>query len=605
MKPSPRLRAPVTIDGLNEALGALEGGVCGGGVMRPAALRGIWRDRLRPFWRLRPGLYEGMARRFATHGENFLVIEVAAESRRFFGERAAMLFLEALAAARSGSPGRCREILAGSPELMEGVADAPALLARTFKDAWKATGDAAFLERGFACYLKAYRDSGGDAFPGVNAAAMALLSGRHAEARELAIEVRNHLAGTGGGDYWAAVTRAECSLVLGEIGRAEEEYRAACAGTGVPRANLVTTRAQARLLLPCHGCDARLFDVAFPLPNIVCFTGHRIDEPGRPVPRFPAEQEVRVAGAIAEFLRANRVAIGFSSAAQGGDLLFAEAVRARPGGETHLFVPRDREGFRKTSVSLEGDPSWEGRFDVALEEADEINELESASGNPPGPADFDYINRVCLGAAMMRAREMDCELTLLAVWDGSSGGEGGTSGAVAMARAAGVAIGVIRPDGTPFHPREMPAALVPTEEIFAIVAFRGNGRTTPPRSGDARWLLWDDPFLSVVFPTATGAVQYAEAVAATGKTGVAMHYGPVARLENPLTGEEIPGGVHLKRTRQLLGACPEGRICATAEFASVARLEGCPAHFEYLGRLAPAPGTREQQLFQLARHPTP
>ncbi len=595
----------VTIDSLYGDLLVLKGAILGRNILRPAALRQIWRERLRPFWRLVPELYEGIASRFAAQGENFLVIEVAAESRRFFGEQPSLLFLEALAAARSGSPWRCREILVSRPDVLAQVADAPALLARTFKDAWKATGDPRFLEQSFDYYHRAYLDSRGNVFPGVNAAAMALLAGKAETARTLAGEVLGSLDSPVAEDYWTAVTRAECLLILGEVSRSREQYRLACAVSEIPRANLVTTRAQARLLLPCHACGARDFDEVFPLPNIACFSGHRIDAPGRTPARFPASAVRAVAARIGEILRGYRIEIGYCSASQGGDLIFAEVVRGLPGGETRIFLPGGREDFRRTSVSVEGDSSWDARFDTALAEADEITELELSGSGGPGPEDFDYANRACLGAAMMRARELDCELKLIALWDGLAGPKGGTSEMVGLSVRAGVSVEVIDPIRPEAQPRAATTASDPvdTGQLFSIVVFREAGGAIPAEPARARWLLWEDPFFTVIFRSAADAAAFAAEIAGAHGSKAALHFGPVSLIVNPLTGEEAPGGIHLKRTRELLASCPDGRVCASAEFAAVARLEGFPGDFEYLGRLSPACGGPERQVFQLAPEP--
>lgn len=595
----------MTIDSLHSEVLALKKAVAGSETMRPARVRAVWRKRQRPFWRLEPALYEGMAKRLAALGENFLVMEVVAESRRFFGETPQMTYLEALALARAGSPQRCLEILLERRELLAGIADAPALRARICKDGWKATGDSRLLEESLRHYLHAYRESNGDPFPGINAASMSLLAGRADEARSLAAEVRERLGSPRADeDYWAAVTRAECSLVLGDIETSRDQYRTACGGLDVPKANLVTTRAQARLLLASHGCPPRDFDAVFSLPNIACFTGHRIDDPDRATPRFPASAAPAVAARLRELLSAANISLGFSSAAQGGDILFAEAIRASPGGETNIFIPGDREAFRHASVSMKSDPSWDQRFDQTLAEADEVTDIEIARGDIPQPVDFDYCNRLCLGAAMFRARELDSELTLVALWDGRPGPRGGTSDAVRLARRAGLNVEVI----DPLQPSAVNVSSIEPEvpagerNLFSIVVVRVGSGAVPSDLGKAQWVVWDQPLLTGVFASTHDAVSAAKSLLSSGAVcdgRVGLHFAPLEFLSDPLKSATHPGGIHLRRARELHQLCLKNSVCASAEFAAAARLENAGAEFEYLGSLGFGSSSPERQVYRL------
>ncbi|MEI6034903.1 MAG: tetratricopeptide repeat-containing protein [Verrucomicrobiae bacterium] len=597
------LEPQVTIESLHGDLLSLRAAISGGGTLRPPALREIWRTRLRPFWRLHPELYEGLAKRFAAQGENFLVIEVAAESRRFFGEQAGMLFLEALAAARSGSSGRCREILLSRPEILAQEADAPALLARTFKDAWKATGDPQFLERSFEYYHQAYLSAPSNAFPGVNAAAMALLAGKTEVSRALASGVSRGLDALEAGDYWTVVTRAECALILGDVDRAREGYRAACAGGDVPLANRVTSRAQARLLLAELGHSERDFDAVFALPAVAFFTGHRVDAPSRLHPRFPAAAVPDVRARLLSHLAAGRIEIGYSSAAQGGDILFAEALQENPASESHIFLPSDREGFRRQSVSMPGDPAWDARFDAVLAAADDVVGLDPAR---PGELDagfFDYINRAGLGSAIRRARELDCEMQVIALWDGGPGPRGGTSDVVRLARAAGIPIKILPPILPGRTPEFSSAAADPLQRLFSIACGPLGLEQIPPslfEGTSASGFTLGEAHFWAYFDEAGAALAFARAFQAMEEAALALHYGPATWAHNPLTGLASPGGRHAFRAREMLELCPNERICASAEFAAQAAVEGNGAAFEYLGRAAVAPGRPERQLFRLA-----
>ena len=106
-----------------------------------------------------------------------------------------------------------------------------------------------------------------------------------------------------------------------------EHYSAAATGSPQPYANLMTSRAQVRLLLPALGLDLRAFDSCFPIPSVACFSGHRLDEPDRRASRFPAASAEAVKDRIRDAVTKLRIGFGYSSAANGADILFLEAMQ--------------------------------------------------------------------------------------------------------------------------------------------------------------------------------------------------------------------------------------------------------------------------------------
>ena len=70
------------------------------------------------------------------------------------------------------------------------------------------------LDRAFEAYHSIYAESG-DSFPGINAATLALLAGRHERSRAIALALLEDSAVAAGGDYYKAATRAEALLLLG------------------------------------------------------------------------------------------------------------------------------------------------------------------------------------------------------------------------------------------------------------------------------------------------------------------------------------------------------------------------------------------------------
>src|SRR5258708_32403129 len=67
----------------------------------------------------------------------------------------------------------------------------------------------------------------------------------------------------------------------------------------------------------------------FRVPEVIIFSGHMVDAPGRRAPRFPVQYVDAVAEQIRLTLDSVGAQIGISSAACGSDLLFIESMLAR------------------------------------------------------------------------------------------------------------------------------------------------------------------------------------------------------------------------------------------------------------------------------------
>ena len=109
-----------------------------------------------------------------------------------------------------------------------------------------------------------------------------------------------------------------------------------------------------------------------PFDGIVAFTGHMIDRPTRPQPRFAASAENKVTREIRAKLDELDARIGFSSEACGGDIIFLEQILDR-GGEIHIVLPYREEIFKEnclTGFQPEA-PSdyWRKRFDRVIDHA--------------------------------------------------------------------------------------------------------------------------------------------------------------------------------------------------------------------------------------------
>lgn len=97
--------------------------------------------------------------------------------------------------------------------------------------------------------------------------------------------------------------------------------------------------------------------------RVFLFSGHMIDAPDRPEPRFPAAQEAIAARAISDtldILGAGPEDLALCSGACGGDILFAEACLQR-GVRLEVRLPFAIPTFLEKSVTFAGE-EWRTRF---------------------------------------------------------------------------------------------------------------------------------------------------------------------------------------------------------------------------------------------------
>ena len=160
-------------------------------------------------------------------------------------------------------------------------------------------------------------------------------------------------------------------------------------------------------------------------PRVVVVSGHMVDAPGRPEPRFPPEEVARVDAEVRETLDAWGVdgsTTLVTGAARGADLLAAEAARDR-GAAVRVVLALPPDEFEARSVALDG-TDWAERFRSALSSA-KVEVVE----HPPGEDVFAGTNTRMIEIA----RELDPEPHALLVWNGREGdGPGGTRDFIAQ-----------------------------------------------------------------------------------------------------------------------------------------------------------------------------
>jgi hypothetical protein len=170
--------------------------------------------------------------------------------------------------------------------------------------------------------------------------------------------------------------------------------------------------------MPDHGVVTR----------VVLVSGHLVDAPDRPEPRFPPSRVPWVAGRVREALEDWDVGPGTTvicGGARGADIIAAEIGHAR-GAHVMLCLALPPAEFERQSVDLP-DTDWGERFRHLLSVA-EVHELAASAGNAGDPAADDQLFARANESMVDMASRIDARPRALIVWDGMSGdGPGGTA----------------------------------------------------------------------------------------------------------------------------------------------------------------------------------
>ena len=163
------------------------------------------------------------------------------------------------------------------------------------------------------------------------------------------------------------------------------------------------------------------------MPHCILFTGHMIDKPGRPSPRFPAAKETAAAEAIRNAVHTAQTAAGavnirgIAAGANGGDILFHEACLAL-GIPSELYLGIPIAAFQETSVAA-GGPGWIARYQRLTEQLPVHILLPDATAEVEDDV-WEKANDWMLRTALAMS---GADTTLIALWDGKKGdGAGGT-----------------------------------------------------------------------------------------------------------------------------------------------------------------------------------
>ncbi|MBE7174285.1 MAG: hypothetical protein INR73_27170 [Williamsia sp.] len=183
--------------------------------------------------------------------------------------------------------------------------------------------------------------------------------------------------------------------------------------------------------------------------HYLLFTGHMIDSPDRPEPRFPEELAPLVKEKIRQAVQEEKDKIegsmqGIAGGACGGDILFHE-VCLELGIESMLYLALPRELFIAESVQDAG-PEWIERFDHLYTRLDKrvlakTKALPKWLQKKGTYSIWERNNAWMLNSALANS---GLHMTMIALWDGKSGdGPGGTQHMVNRARERGAKIVII------------------------------------------------------------------------------------------------------------------------------------------------------------------
>jgi len=544
-------------------------------------------------------------------------------------------FQQVLALARMGDTERAMGLFASYQLDKSADPHERAIGARLLKDRALSLGEGEArlraLEAAFDAYHAIYLDSR-DAFPGINAATLALLAGREDCARDLAQALLADPAVSDAADYYSAVTGAEALLILGR----DDEMTAALRGEAVRECRdygaRSTTLRQLAMIARHRGLGADAIDAALaPLapPRVAFVCGHIF----RADPGVEAALETE----IARVLHDEQIGFVYGALAAGADILFAEAALAR-GLELHVILPFEEEDFLTQSVEPGGE-SWLPRYRACRERATSVT-FASDIAYFGDPAQYGYASRMAMGLARLRAQHLLAEPVQIAVWDGAAtAGPAGTGADVAAWRTNGGRTVVIEAAGVDRRIERAPPRIIsPYERTVAAILFTdfAGFSTLAETALPAFWdgvmrrvaevlnahqgevacrNSWGDALYAVMpeaLAAATIALDLQEALSTydyatlgldgAGGMRIGVHYGPAYRTIDHITDRATYYGTEVSKAARIEPVTPPGAVFVTEPFAAILALEAGNAFAcRYVGKIPLAKKYGEFPMYRLAR----
>jgi class 3 adenylate cyclase len=574
-------------------------------------------------------------------GEPLLAYNAVLEGLAHWPHNLRLRQLKGLATARSGDTERANRLLRELSDAGHADPETLGILARTHKDlalrAHDEVGRARHLKAAFGIYTSAYEDArtrGAEAevaYPGINAAAIAVLQGDFAGARRIAGEVRVHCLRAleaRNNDYWLAATLGEAALILGEHTEAKAQYSRAAQLAAGSHGNLASTRRQAALLAEHLSGDFGWIAEVLRVSPLLMYTGHWVETTGGAATRFPSRlPESGITAEIRTFLQAARPLAAYGSAASATDILFLESMQDF-GGESHIVLPFPAADFKR----IRGAFDWQERFERVLARATSVT-ITSDHRARGSTATFEYANLIVCGKARLRAQVLDSNLSGLVIRNhGEDLKDAAPSTLTHLWRNQNIEVReVVLPidETTALSPEPKDRDLDDTERLPAGFTHEiramlfadavGYSRLSEDQTPNFITEFWgavaglstqgagrpdhvetSGDGLYMVFPGVREAARYAlklsELVRRTNWNArglpegmnirIALHAGPVYRGHNPVTGSITYTGPHTSRAARIEPITPPGQVYASGAFAAVTAAYSVEElSLSYVGRL--------------------
>ena len=581
-----------------------------------------------------------MVRRQERRGELLAAYDIANRGLEQHPEDVDLAYRAVLALARTGSTTEAERRFVELDLTEVDTEDVAALWARILKDrALAASGDERRpLAEAAAVAYQRIADQNGAYFPAINAATLQLVAGDPATARALASEARSLVESSGEASYYAAATRAEAALLLGDADEARAQLVVAAGLHDGDFGAVSTTRRQLRMICTLTGVDAGILS-ELAGPAVAHYCGHMIsgDDGNDGLRNFDQD----AAGTdIAKAIARNPVGFAYGSLASGADILWAEAL-LHSGAELHVVLPFALEDFLETSVTPSG-ATWVRRFHECLERA--VSVTFATEGRFLGDEIlFGYCARLAMGLALLRSRFLDARVLQLALWDGQlPPGEVGTAMEVATWGATGHDATMVTPVMVgPSSARSGPIGSPPVHDDVRVVRailtgdIRGYSKLSEEQlpvfsravMGSFSDVLarydadidyrntWGDAILVVVSDAPSAArctLDLQDAMAAVDLAGsglpdhlafrISAHIGPVFVTTDPVLHAPSFMGTHISRTARIEPVTPPGAVYVTEPFAAALELADCDdLRCDYVGHMPAAKDYGRLRMYRLLR----
>ena len=346
-----------------------------------------------------------------------------------------------------------------------------ALLGRVDKDAWtaawqqpgktpdqmreEAAYEDALLRAAIDSYTKGFRRNPGHYYSGINALTLMHLYRhltndaryeREVAAMAGAVRFGAECEPDEGQRFWSLVTLGDLEVLVGTPETVKAAYKDAIARNDKDWFALNSSLAQLKMLkdlgfkpdsvaAAIATFDHALQKLTKPADkwqprHVFLFSGHMIDAPDRPTPRFPPAKEAMAAQKVSEALDqlgAGPDDLALTQGACGGDLLFTEACLRR-GVKVNWLQPYREPDFIQNSV-VRCSETWRKRYlDAKAKLAAPIRSAPDDLGEPPPGTKPDYPYERCNLWLLYTALSMGAEkVRFICLWDRKGeDGPGGT-----------------------------------------------------------------------------------------------------------------------------------------------------------------------------------